>query len=68
MVIKVSHDDVFTTVVEKKVKSGHQIGRTGGVRGDVGVEVDGNLVYDGSYEEELGGCSRRRSRSLRRVE
>ena len=48
MDVKVSHDDV-TREIKKKVKNGHDIGRTGGVRKD----VYGDFVYDGCYGEEL---------------
>ena len=33
MGVEVSHEGVVTMPVEKKIKSGHEIGRTGGVRG-----------------------------------
>ena len=31
--VEISDEDVVTTGVEKKVKNGYEIGRTGGVRG-----------------------------------
>ena len=43
MGVEVSHDDVATTGVEKEVKSGYEIGRPGGVRGVVDVDVDEDL-------------------------
>ena len=45
MNVEISHDDVFATGFKKKRKSGYEIGRTGGARGD--VDVDGDLVDDG---------------------
>ena len=44
MGVKVSHDDVVITGVEKKVKNRHEIERTGGVRGDVDVNGDLDLT------------------------
>ena len=46
MGVKVSHDDVVTTGVEKKAKNRHEIERTGGVRR--------GSRFHGCYEEELG--------------
>ena len=53
--VEVSHDDVVTTGIKKKMKSGHEIGRTGRVRLEVDGDIDGDLVDDGCYGEELGG-------------
>ena len=53
MDVEVSYDDVVSTGVKKKEKSGHKIGGIGGVRRNVDVDVDGNLVDDGCYGEEV---------------
>ena len=37
------------------MKSGYEIGGTGGVRGDLCVDFDGDLVDDGCYGKEFGG-------------
>ena len=49
--IEVSHDNVVTTGVHKLLKSERKMGRTRRDRED--VDVDGDIVDNGYYEEVL---------------
>ena len=54
MGVEVSHND-FVNKIYKEVESGHEIGRTGGVREYVNEDVDGDFLDIDCYGEEFSG-------------